>query len=108
MFPFHLRLSIHAHNNAGPKFGIKLLSADQVKVITSIDELDAPKTVDYLHIPTPWHNSILKIDNSDYFYVIKSGSITESIANGQGTGEWNKDELYFEYTPQLKNYVWKI
>lgn len=26
MFPFHLRFSIHAHNNAGPKFGISLLS----------------------------------------------------------------------------------
>lgn len=102
VFPFHLRLSIHAHNNAGPKFGIKLLSDKQVRVISTVEDFDAPENVDCLHIPTPWHNSILKIDETDYYYVIKSGCIAESIDNGRGKGEWNKDELYFEFTTELK------
>lgn len=29
MFPHHLRISIHAHKNNGPKFGIRVISQDQ-------------------------------------------------------------------------------
>lgn len=97
MFPFHLRLSIHAHNNSGPKFGIRLLSNEQVKVIKSIDDFDTPEMVDYLHIPTPWHNSILKMDHLDHYFVIKSGCIYKGIQAGRGKGSWNPKKLHFEF-----------
>jgi pyoverdine/dityrosine biosynthesis protein Dit1 len=30
LFPFHIRLSIHAHNNSGPKFAIRLLPIEKM------------------------------------------------------------------------------
>ncbi|KAI5962374.1 DIT1 [Candida pseudojiufengensis] len=63
MFPFHLRFSIHAHNNSGPKYGISLLSQNGIDEILPINNLKdhklPPTTTDLLHIPTPWHNSIV-------------------------------------------------
>lgn len=42
-FPHHIRLSIHDHNNAGPKFSVHLLP-DDVRCVT------------------PWHNVVVKND----------------------------------------------
>ena len=60
MFPNHLRLSIHAHTNQGPKFGIKVISQDQCRIIRSLENEEEPIFEDLLHIPTPWHNCIVK------------------------------------------------
>jgi pyoverdine/dityrosine biosynthesis protein Dit1 len=97
MFPFHLRLSIHAHKNCGPKFGIQLLASEDCFVINSIDDYQTPRLDDVLHIPTPWHNSIVKINEKKLFYVTKSGSIKKSILEGKGTGGWNSFKSYFEF-----------
>ena len=92
MFPFHLRFSIHAHCNSGPKFGISLLSKtgeNQCHPINSIQDHKEPKNTDLLHIPTPWHNSIVKIDDSDVYFVIKSNKVKEEIDQGNGNGGWD-------------------
>lgn len=51
LFPLHLRLSIHAHSNCGPKFAIRLLNFEKIS-----SNLVADKN---LHIPTPWHNVVV-------------------------------------------------
>lgn len=51
LFPLHIRLSIHAHSNCGPKFAIRLLNVEKIS-----NNLVADKN---LHIPTPWHNVVV-------------------------------------------------
>lgn len=63
MFPFHIRLSIHAHKNNGPKFGIKLLN--NCKLLG----LDISNSDQLLHIPTPWHNAIFQVGDERTIYV---------------------------------------
>ena len=62
LFPLHIRLSIHAHNNSGPKFAIRLLPINKVS-----EKLVADK---HLHIPTPWHNVVLE-DSEGKFLLMK-------------------------------------
>lgn len=54
LLPDHIRLSIHAHDNRGPKFAIRLLDFRSVisgLAITAADAVDTATTD--LHIPTP-------------------------------------------------------
>jgi uncharacterized membrane protein YedE/YeeE len=37
---------------------------------------------DLLHIPTPWHNSIVEIDGSDVLFLTKAKMVREAIAKG--------------------------
>lgn len=101
MFPFHLRFSIHAHNNAGPKFGISLLSkngTEQCLPIESIQDHKEPKCTDLLHIPTPWHNSIVRIDDNKTYYVIKAEKINQAMGDGCGLGGWDPNNLHYVFT----------
>ncbi|RLV95453.1 Spore wall maturation protein DIT1 [Spathaspora sp. JA1] len=98
MFPFHLRFSIHAHNNAGPKFGISLLAKvgeEHCHPINSIEDHMEPRNTDLLHIPTPWHNAIVKIDNQETYYVIKSNKVHEELKKGTGKGGWDPKKLHY-------------
>ena len=64
MFPFHLRFSIHAHCNSGPKFGISLLSKtgdNQCRPINTIQDHKEPRNTDLLHIPTHGIIQLLKL-----------------------------------------------
>lgn len=90
MYPFHLRLSIHAHNNSGPKFGVRMLSHKECKIIRSLKDSDAtPVFDDLLHIPTPWHNCVIKIeDEKDYYFIGKSEVALRAISNGTYGGKW--------------------
>lgn len=62
--PNHIRLSIHAHDSAGPKFPVQLLkcrpiaddSPDLIKAFK-----DSQESQETLHIPTPWHNTIAEV-----------------------------------------------
>lgn len=96
MFPFHVRFSIHAHKNCGPKFGIQLLPLQQCNVIKDLDDYNTPALADFLHIPTPWHNTIAQIDGKKTFYVIKSGCIKHGISQGKVKGGWNPQMRQFE------------
>ncbi|KAI5958807.1 DIT1 [Candida theae] len=101
MFPFHLRFSIHAHNNAGPKFGISLLSqngTEQCLPIENIQNHKEPKCTDLLHIPTPWHNSIVRIGDDETYYVIKAAKVVQDLDDGSGSGGWDPKNLHYVYT----------
>ncbi|SCU88679.1 LANO_0D02784g1_1 [Lachancea nothofagi CBS 11611] len=88
IFPRHMRFSIHAHTNAGPKFGVKIISSKQCKTVKSLDAQDEPSFEDLLHIPTPWHNCVLKLDD-DYF-LAKSKMVVDAITSGLYEGQWSE------------------
>jgi pyoverdine/dityrosine biosynthesis protein Dit1 len=85
VMPRHIRLSIHAHNNSGPKFAISLLPTSKFRHLDSFDTLrPSSRVVDFearhhLHIPTPWHNTLLQIDGDDKVYVCKAGLIKAEL-----------------------------
>lgn len=94
MFPFHIRLSIHAHSNSGPKFGIRLLSRKDCKIIRSLNQNDSsPVFDDLLHIPTPWHNCVIKVAGDNMHYIGKSEVVLKAIENGTYGGEWVEGDL---------------
>lgn len=93
LFPFHMRFSIHAHTNSGPKFGIKLISPDDCKIIKALDSTAEPSFEDLLHIPTPWHNSIIKVEGHRYFYLAKSKIVMDAESKGLYNGEWRKGDV---------------
>ncbi|KAK4207861.1 spore wall maturation protein DIT1-like protein 2 [Rhypophila decipiens] len=85
LFPHHLRLSIHAHNNAGPKFGIQLFDPASVRVAKTLDPDSATMTtMDLLHIPTPWHNCVVRL--GDRVVVTKSKTARDAVASGTLAG----------------------
>lgn len=99
LFPHHLRISIHAHKNSGPKFGIKVISQNQCRMVKDLNDIQEPTFEDLLHIPTPWHNCIVKVvensddSNGEQYYLTKSKVIKEAIAAGKFKGEW-KDSCF--------------
>eukprot|EP01095_Lingulamoeba_sp_RSL-Kostka_P008207 TRINITY_DN2707_c0_g1_i1.p1 TRINITY_DN2707_c0_g1~~TRINITY_DN2707_c0_g1_i1.p1 ORF type:complete len:470 (-),score=174.27 TRINITY_DN2707_c0_g1_i1:17-1426(-) len=58
-YPNHIRLSIHAHSNAGPKYGVRL-----------IPDMD--------HCITPWHNVVVRFKNGTYVCMKKQTAETAS------------------------------
>lgn len=93
VFPFHLRLSIHAHHNGGPKYGICLLSRETCTPANhNQDQEDR-----LLHIPTPWHNSVFRIENSDKYVVSPSLLAGEIERRGELVGGWSEEERCFVY-----------
>ncbi|KJZ71017.1 hypothetical protein HIM_09596 [Hirsutella minnesotensis 3608] len=88
MFPYHVRLSIHAHNNAGPKFGIQLFG-NQVRATNELSpDGDLVKSHDQLHVPTPWHNCIVEIQGHSTLYITKSSVAQGALAGGAFKGGW--------------------
>ncbi|CAI1853507.1 hypothetical protein SEUBUCD646_0B05090 [Saccharomyces eubayanus] len=89
IFPHHLRISIHAHTNSGPKFGIKVISNDQCSIVSSLEDLEEPEFEDFLHIPTPWHNCVVKVeDEKEKYFLTKSKVIKDALEKGMYDGEW--------------------
>ncbi|KAI0003453.1 pyoverdine/dityrosine biosynthesis protein [Xylariaceae sp. FL0662B] len=87
LFPNHVRLSIHAHNNAGPKFGIQLFDPAAIRAVESLGPNGEPMSSrDLLHIPTPWHNCVVEVVGSDVMYVTKSKVARDALAAGGMTG----------------------
>jgi pyoverdine/dityrosine biosynthesis protein Dit1 len=72
LFPDHIRLSIHAHTNAGPKFGIRLFDKSTTKTNIRLSGGEQMSTTDRLHIPTPWHNSVAVIEGDPTVHIVKS------------------------------------
>ena len=79
LFPFYIRLSIHAHNNSGPKFAIRMLPLDKIS-----EELVSDST---MHIPTPWHNVVVQDLDGKYFlkkkWIIEKMDAELIYKNGQ-------------------------
>ena len=72
MFPMHVRISIHPHNCAGPKFGVRLIHSSYL-----YHGLQASAESQLFHIPTPWHNAVI-CDTNGKFLVMKSKEARES------------------------------
>lgn len=93
VFPFHLRLSIHAHTNAGPKYGIRMLNPDICRTVNH----DQDEEDKLLHIPTPWHNSVFKISDENKM-IVSNSKLAEIYDNDEKyTGGWNDDQRCFIY-----------
>ncbi|KXH38998.1 pyoverdine/dityrosine biosynthesis protein [Colletotrichum salicis] len=88
LLPNHVRLSIHAHNNAGPKFGIQLFDPAVVRAVEGLSPDGTPMTSrDLLHIPTPWHNCVVEVEGSPYLLVTKASVPRQAVSLGAVTGE---------------------
>lgn len=64
--PSFVRLSIHAYDNrAESKFSVRLLPFAPVVDLRSTTEEDArDESTEHLHVPTPWHNSLVEVHTS--------------------------------------------
>ena len=67
VLPRHVRLSIHAHGNAGPKFAVRLMPFRSISnsaelVVTRENALSESRQ--HLHVPTPWHNSLVEVHDA--------------------------------------------
>ncbi|CAI7614622.1 unnamed protein product [Penicillium pancosmium] len=93
-FPLHVRLSIHAHVNSGPKFGISLFDRSKTRVIDNLSDLSsiAKPSHDLLHIPTPWHNCVFQVSGSNFTYIAKSKLIHEARMSGLIRGHWVRQD----------------
>ncbi|KAI1094023.1 Pyoverdine/dityrosine biosynthesis protein-domain-containing protein [Rostrohypoxylon terebratum] len=110
LFPNHIRLSIHAHNNAGPKFGIQLFDPKIVRAVETLSPDSLPMiSRDLLHIPTPWHNCVVKLVGTDILCVTKAKVVRDAIASDRMTGSLVKGNqidcipaAYYTIGPTLK------
>lgn len=93
IFPFHVRFSIHAHPNHGPKYGVRLLDP-KICTMAGHNQNEEDRL---LHIPTPWHNSIFKMVGSDKYIVSPSKLAKELEVNLGVKGGWDQDQLVFLY-----------
>ncbi|KAF2658350.1 hypothetical protein K491DRAFT_776343 [Lophiostoma macrostomum CBS 122681] len=88
LIPDYVRLSIHAHTNAGPKFGIRLFPKDKVKAIDSIENRHELHSAYEFQLPTPWHNSMIKIEGDSIFYLGKAEIVRSATKSGDYDGDW--------------------
>ncbi|KAK4949611.1 dityrosine synthesis enzyme [Elasticomyces elasticus] len=91
--PSMISLSIHAHENAGPKFAVGLIpfanNSDSVPElrITTVEDAKEPSDK-HLHISTPWHSCLAEIDGMTV--VCKSKILRDAIKNGRFSGGWTE------------------
>ncbi|KAF1916209.1 Pyoverdine/dityrosine biosynthesis protein-domain-containing protein [Ampelomyces quisqualis] len=114
LLPNYVRLSIHAHNNAGPKFAVRLLPASKVRAIDSLETCQEPNPVYEFQLPTPWHNTMIKVEGDDYLYLGRSQIARKALESPNYSGSWvdGPDGSYFslkrttgtaaETTPAIK------
>ena len=93
LLPNFVRLSIHAHNNRGPKFGIRLFSKDKVKAIDSLSDRHELVPAYEFQLPTPWHNSMIKVEGDSLLYLGKASIAHKAIEQGDFEGGWVEDRL---------------
>ena len=88
LFPHRIRLSIHAHDNAGPKFGIKLFGPE-VRPLESLS-FDAVemRSDDSLHVPTPWHNCLAEVSGQSTLIMAKCDTVKKALSSGKFGGGW--------------------
>lgn len=85
-FPNHVGLSIHAHDKAGPKFGIRLFGRD-VRAVNRLSLVCAEmRSVDQLHVPTPWHNCIATVAGTTI--IAKAKVVRDALARAEVVGVW--------------------
>ncbi|CAK1362765.1 unnamed protein product [Cercospora beticola] len=88
VLPNYIRLSIHAHNNAGPKFGINLMGR-QVRATNSLPpDGSRPESCDLLHVPTPWHGCIVEVAGHDHLYLAKAEQVRAAVHDNKILAAW--------------------
>ncbi|KAL1389702.1 Pyoverdine/dityrosine biosynthesis protein-domain-containing protein [Phyllosticta capitalensis] len=92
LFPSHIRLSIHAHDNSGPKFAIRLFPKHSVRVVEDLDSCGAQVSLDEYHTPTAWHNCLVYVDGEAAPYLVKARAAHKAIADGSFEGQWVETE----------------
>jgi pyoverdine/dityrosine biosynthesis protein Dit1 len=97
LFPNYVRLSIHAHNNAGPKFAVRLLPAHKVRAIDNLETRLEPNPVYEYQLPTPWHNCMIKVEGDDFMYLAKAQVARKALQSLDFEGSWvdSPDGSYF-------------
>lgn len=95
VLPRHVRLSIHAHDNAGPKFAIRLMPFRPISdstelVVTREDALS--ESQQHLHVPTPWHNSLVEVHDAGKVQTMlcKSKIVKDALQTGKWSGEYDE------------------
>ncbi|KAK2589700.1 hypothetical protein QQS21_012625 [Conoideocrella luteorostrata] len=86
LFPHHVRLSIHAHDNAGPKFGIQMLGRGVLPTDVLPPNGKDVQSCDKLHVPTPWHNCVVQIEGYSDLYITKSSVAHSALSSDEFTG----------------------
>lgn len=88
LFPHHIRLSIHAHDNAGPKFGISLFGSN-VRPLEALSFNAAEmRSTDLLHVPTPWHNCLVELAGHATLIMAKCNVVKAALSSGRFAGGW--------------------
>jgi pyoverdine/dityrosine biosynthesis protein Dit1 len=97
LLPNYVRLSIHAHNNKGPKFAIRLLPKHMVRPIDDLENRLEPVAAYEFQIPTPWHNCMIKVEGDELLYLARSAVAKKALAGKDYTGSWvnGPDGSYF-------------
>ena len=88
LLPNYVRLSIHAHNNKGPKFAIRLLPKHMVRPIDDLENRLEPVAAYEFQIPTPWHNCMIKVEGDEFVYLARSAVARKALASSKYTGSW--------------------
>ncbi|KAF2134818.1 hypothetical protein P153DRAFT_352752 [Dothidotthia symphoricarpi CBS 119687] len=88
LLPNYVRLSIHAHNNKGPKFAIRLLPKHMVRAIDDLENRFEPVPAYEFQIPTPWHNCCIKVEGDDLIYLARSQVAKKALAGSDFVGSW--------------------
>lgn len=88
LFPLHVRLSIHTHPNSGPKFGVNLLGRSDCRTAVSLAGDIPESSDDFRHIPTPWHNCVVKIAGREGWFMVKAKIVRQSVEDGDCTAEF--------------------
>jgi hypothetical protein len=92
LLPNYVRLSIHAHSNRGPKFGVCLLPRSKVRAIDSVAQRHEVSPAYEFQVPTPWHNSMIKIEGSDVLFLGKAEIVQKALDEGDFEGGWVDDQ----------------
>jgi pyoverdine/dityrosine biosynthesis protein Dit1 len=88
LLPNYVRLSIHAHPNKGPKFAVRLLPKNMVRPIQCLETRHEPVPAYEFQIPTPWHNTIIKVEGDDLLYLARADVAKAAMSGPDFEGMW--------------------
>jgi pyoverdine/dityrosine biosynthesis protein Dit1 len=101
LLPNYVRLSIHAHNNKGPKFAVRLLPKSIVRPIENLENRYEPVAAYEFQIPTPWHNAIIEVEGDELLYLARADVARQALKKGKHfEGSWSEGDrgAYFKLT----------
>ncbi|KAL4972148.1 Pyoverdine/dityrosine biosynthesis protein-domain-containing protein [Aspergillus desertorum] len=102
-FSHRIRLSIHAHTNCGPKFGIRLFprgtmrAAPTAQSLLSLTEFESKSESEFgaitnplyeFKISTTWHACLVRVKGLGPMVLTRSGTIRDVISRGLFEGGW--------------------